>query len=319
MSYPGFSTVLDQCLGVSPAETVLLLTDELTDSAVVDRLVAAIERRGGVPEIATIPLPRLPGSEPPPVTAAALLTVDAAIELTSMFIGSNRARREANAVGVRYLAMPAVVLDTFRVGGPLDVDFDALASTASAVGAAWTAGSRFRLTSAAGTDISGSVVGRPGRVLHGIARGAGEYMAPPDIEAGTAPVEGTVSGTVVIDADLLFMGPGPLTDPVVVHLAEGLIVGLEGPQKDRLASMIARCDDSRMDNLAEVSLGLNPSGTICGVPMETESALGTAHVAFGNSIAYGGTVNAVAHLDCVMAAATLEVDGNVVMSEGELL
>ena len=35
------------------------------------------------------------------------------------------------------------------------------------------------------------------------------------------------------------------------------------------------------------------------------------------SIAYGGTVNAVAHLDCVMAAATLEVDGDVIISQGE--
>ena len=41
-----------------------------------------------------------------------------------------------------------------------------------------------------------------------------------------------------------------------------------------------------------------------GVPMETESARGTAHVALGNSIAYGGTVDAIAHLDCVMQDAT---------------
>ena len=43
--------------------------------------------------------------------------------------------------------------------------------------------------------------------------------------------------------------------------------------------------------------------------METESALGTAHIALGNSIAYGGIVPAVAHLDCVMRDATLTLDG----------
>ena len=48
----------------------------------------------------------------------------------------------------------------------------------------------------------------PGRVLHGLAREDGDYMAPPDIEAGTAPVETSSEGTVVVDADLLFMGPG---------------------------------------------------------------------------------------------------------------
>ncbi len=52
--------------------------------------------------------------------------------------------------------------------------------------------------------------------------------------------------------------------------------------------------------------------------METESALGTAHIALGNSIAYGGDVDAVAHLDCVMKDATLELDGRPVMVAGEL-
>ena len=82
--------------------------------------------------------------------------------------------------------------------------------------------------------------------------------------------------------------------------------------------MIQRCADDQMANLAEVSVAFNPNGTICAVPMETESARGTAHVALGNSIAYGGRVNAVAHLDCVMRDATLELDGAVVMSEGSV-
>lgn len=319
MSHPGFATVLDQCLAVLSEEKVLLLTDDLTDTRVTEALVSGIEQRGAVSTVITLPRALLPGAEPPEHAAASLLEADAAIELTSMFIGSSRARQAASLAGVRYLAMPAVVLDTFRVDGPLDVDFDALTSTASAVGTAWDVGSKFHLTSVAGTDLSGSIVGRPGRVLTGIARNAGDYMAPPDIEAGTAPVEGTVSGVAVIDADLLFMGVGPLPEPVVVHFENGLMVGVEGAYKDRLEIMIERCRDARMSNLAEVSMGLNPGGSICGVPMETESALGTAHIALGNSIAYGGTVDAVAHLDCVMSAATLEVDGEVIISQGELL
>jgi leucyl aminopeptidase (aminopeptidase T) len=51
--------------------------------------------------------------------------------------------------------------------------------------------------------------------------------------------------------------------------------------------------------------------------METESALGTAHIALGNSIAYGGTVDAIAHLDAVMQEATLELDGHAVLVAGQ--
>ena len=311
--------MLDRCLAVRPGEQVMLLTDDGTDGDVVERLVAGIEARRGVPVVSRIPMPPLPGSEPPSTVAAAMREAGAVIELTSLFIGSSQARRTATQAGVRYLAMPGVRLETFRDDGPLAVDFDAIRGDAEHIGDAWGEASTFRLTTPAGTDLRGSVQGRPGRVLHGLARDDGDYMAPPDIEAGTAPVEVSSEGTVVIDADLLFMGQGPLPSPVALVFAGGELVATEGEEAGRLREMLARCADDRMRNLAEVSMAFNPSGTVCGVPMETESARGTAHIALGNSIAYGGTVDAVAHLDCVMRDATLELDGRPVMAEGELV
>jgi len=316
MSTDGFDGVLDQCLGVRPGEQVVLLTDGGTDDGVVTRLLEALAARDGIPLVARMPAPHLPGAEPPGAVAAMMLAAGAVIELTSVFIGSSLARRNATGRGVRYLAMPGVRVETFRPGGPLDVDFERLRADAERVGRAWGSAREFRLTSRGGTDLRGSVEGRPGRVLHGMAREPGAYMAPPDIESGTAPVEGTASGTVVIDGDLLFMGEGPLADAVVLHIEDGQMAGIEGPERARLTSMLARCADDRMANLAEVSVAFNPAGTICSVPMETESARGTAHIALGNSIAYGGEVNAVAHLDCVMRDATLELDGRAVMIEG---
>jgi leucyl aminopeptidase (aminopeptidase T) len=316
MSTDGFDGLLDQCLGVRQGEQVVLLTDGGTDDGVVNRLLEAVAARDGIPLVARMPAPHLPGAEPPGAVAAMMLEAGAVIELTSLFIGSSLARRNATERGVRYLAMPGVRVETFRPGGPLDVDFERLRADAERVGRAWASAREFRLTSRGGTDLRGSVEGRPGRVLHGMAREPGAYMAPPDIESGTAPVEGTASGTVVIDGDLLFMGPGPLADAVALQVEDGRMVGIEGPERARLTSMLERCADERMANLAEVSVAFNPAGTICSVPMETESARGTAHIALGNSIAYGGEVNAIAHLDCVMRDATLELDGRAVMIEG---
>jgi leucyl aminopeptidase (aminopeptidase T) len=201
----------------------------------------------------------------------------------------------------------------------LAVDFDAIRGDAERVGAAWGDATTFRLTTPAGTDLRGSVEGRPGRVLHGLAREDGDYMAPPDIEAGTAPVETSSEGIVVVDADLLFMGHGPLPSPVGLRFEAGELTGVEGEESGRLHEMLGRCADERMANLAEVSMAFNPAGRVCGVAMETESSRGTAHIALGNSIAYGGTVDAVAHLDCVMRDATLELDGRPVMVAGVLV
>src|SRR5260370_12093307 len=210
--------------------------------------------------------------------------------------------------------MPGVVVDTFRPGGPLDVDFEQLRSEAERGGRAWDAGQQFRLSTPGGTDLRGSVADRPGRVLHGIATEPGAYMAPADVESGTAPVEGTACGVGVVDGELLFMGRGPLREPVVLQVDDGQVVGIEGAERDRLIRMLERCADAQMSNLAEVSVAFNPAGTICSVPMETESTPGSAHVALGNSVAYGGLVNAVSHLDFGMRAATLELAGPAVMT-----
>lgn len=307
--------VLDRCLGVQAGEEVVLLVDHRSAADVVAGLRRALDERNCTTTVVEVPLAELPGQEVPRPAAHAIRHSAATIELTSLFLGSNQARRAATAAGSRYLAMPGVRLDTFRPGGPLDVDFDDLRSGAEAVGDLWTSARSFTLTTPAGTHLTGSIVDRPGRVLHGICRGAGGYMAPPDIEAGTAPVEGTTNGIAVIDGDLLFMGQGPLREPVVLEFEEGRLIGVSGPERHRLLGMLERCDDERMTNLAEVSLGLNPAGHVCDVAMETESAYGTAHIALGNSLAYGGTVNAVAHLDCVMREASLQLDGQTVELE----
>lgn len=311
--------VLDTCLGVRAGERVVLLVDPETDPLVRDALRAGLEARRAEPILHELPRYPVPGTEPPSATAEALLAADAAIELTSTFIGSSTARREATDAGRRYLAMPAVTADTFRLGGPYDVDFDGLVSTTQALATAWEQATTYRIVTPGGTDLSGSVQGRKGRALTGVARNPGDYMAPPDVESGTAPVEGSSQGVVVIDGDFLFMGRGPVEQPVSLTIRDGALVAIEGGEGARLEEMIARCADPRMTNLAEVSVGLNPQGSVCGVPMETESTKGSAHVAFGNSISYGGTVAAVAHLDCVMRDATVYLDGVPRIVGGELV
>ena len=64
-----------------------------------------------------------------------------------------------------------------------------------------------------------------------------------------------------------------------------------------------------MRSLAEVSIGLNPFSRPGGSALELEGILGGAHVAVGNNLAYGGSVEARSHIDCVLLEATLFLDG----------
>ena len=311
--------LLGQCAALRAGENVVIVTDDAADQEIVALFVREIRARQGNVITCRMAPPILPGQEPPATIAAAMRSADLILELTSKFIGSSRARVAACEAGARYLTMPGYAWAILRDDGPFAVDFAEIRPRATKIAERWTAAERYHLTSPAGTDLRGSIAGRKGRVLHGIAAEPGSYMAPPDIEAGLAPVEGSSDGDVVIDGALLFMYDQPLPSPVILKIREGRVTEIEGEYAHYLTEMIDLCRDERMTNLAEVSLGLNPKATINGIPLESEAALGTAHIAMGNSIAYGGTVPAVAHLDLVMRDVTLRLDDAIVIDKGRVL
>ncbi len=72
-------------------------------------------------------------------------------------------------------------------------------------------------------------------------------------------------------------------------------------------------------NLAELGIGTNEKAILTGNILEDEKILGTAHVAFGASAAIGGNVQVPVHLDCVVMRPTVELDGEALVRDGELL
>jgi leucyl aminopeptidase (aminopeptidase T) len=114
---------------------------------------------------------------------------------------------------------------------------------------------------------------------------------------------------VVIDGSLLFLGPDQLAAPVELRFEDGLLAGIAGPDAWRLEDALARAGADSMRNLAEVSIGLNPLSRPGGSALELEGIVGSAHVALGNNVAYGGRIDAPSHIDCVMLDATIALDG----------
>jgi leucyl aminopeptidase (aminopeptidase T) len=97
---------------------------------------------------------------------------------------------------------------------------------------------------------------------------------------------------------------------VELRFDAGRLIDVGGPEGWRLADALERSGDEGMWNLAEVSIGLNPHSRPGGSPLELEGIVGGAHVAVGNNVAYGGSVDARSHIDCVLLAATLSLDGD---------
>jgi leucyl aminopeptidase (aminopeptidase T) len=304
------------CAGVEADERTLIVTDTAADPGIADAMRGVLRTLGA--EVVTVEYPPadLPGDEPPAAVSAAMLEADVIFELTSVFVGSCPARRAACEKGARYLTVPGLTWTTLRPGGPFAADFHGLGEHAQRLAERFDAASEFELTSPGGTSLRGSFEGRRGRPLWGIADTAGGYAAPPDVEVGASPVEGSAEGTVVVDGSLLFLGPDQLASPVELRFASGRLVDVAGPDAWRLTDALERSGDERMWVLAEVSIGLNPHSRPGGSALELEGIVGGAHVAVGNNVAYGGSNDARSHIDCALLSATLVLDGEAVDPHG---
>ncbi len=77
--------------------------------------------------------------------------------------------------------------------------------------------------------------------------------------------------------------------------------------------------DINVYNIAQLSFGLNPLCQMQGVMLEDEGVYGTSHIGIGTSSLLGGTVKAKMHYDVIMWNPTLELDGVVVLRDGQWL
>lgn len=72
-------------------------------------------------------------------------------------------------------------------------------------------------------------------------------------------------------------------------------------------------------NIAEFGIGTNDSARLSGVLLEDEKVMGTIHIALGNNVSMGGSVNVPIHLDGVVKKPTVWMDGKMLMKDGKLL
>ena len=314
----GAHRILQQNAGVRPGELVLIVTD-FEKASLATILASAAMSLGAEPLVVTM-LPRtVDGQEPPPAVAASLMHADVVCSLVAKSITHTHAIKAALAGGARVVGLTAFVEDQL-IGGGIDADFEALTPLCRRVGALLAEATAARVTTPAGTALTMSLEGRPGNVHRGIVRNPGEFTTVPNAESSTSPVEGTADGTIVADASLPYYDIGLLQEPIVMQVKRGMITELTGGSQARvIAAMMAAQKDPNVYNIAQLSFGLNPKCRIRGVMLDDEGAYGTCHIGIGTSIMLGGEVKTPMHYDVLMWKPTLELDGKVVLRDGDWL
>lgn len=302
-----------ECLGVSAADRVLVVCNA-AQRAIADALVAAATPSGAAATLLEYPETTRHGEEPPADVAEAMLGATAILAPTTFSVSHTRARIAATAAGARVATLPGVTEDMFRRTMP--VDYAELRRVCGAIAARFTAASTCRVTTAAGTDLTLSLAGRDGRSDDGDLRRPGVLGNLPAGEGYIAPVETEGDGVLVVDACLA--GHGLLREPCRVTVENGQAVAAEGEAAEwLLATLDAGGPTGRL--VAELAIGTNPRATLTGLILEDEKAVGTVHVAFGTNASIGGANQSAVHIDGVIHAPTVDLDGETVMRDGRLL
>jgi len=175
-----------------------------------------------------------------------------------------------------------------------------------------------RITTPEGTDLTIDLTGRPAFGLSGFAREPGQFSGLPDGEAAIAPLEGRTEGVLV--NPYLIEKIGPVTEPFRLVVAGGRIVRVEGgAQAQALHEILERKDAGARNFAAELALGTNPACRLIPKSREVKKRLGQAHVALGDNLSLGGTVESAIHLDIILTRPTVLLDGVAVIDDGEPL
>ena len=306
-------TVVRQCMGISPGEEVLVVCNPVTEEIGALMRIEA-QGDGADATLAVISERDSAAAEPPQAVAAAMAAADVVLAPTIQSLSHTAARKAASEAGVRIGTLPGVTEE--MLGRLMTGDLDEIRRRGWAVVTALNRGSEARITCRHGSDLRIGLQGRMGIVDAGELGNKGAFGNLPCGEGFIAPVEGTTEGTLVVDGSIAEIGL--LDTPVSLTVREGNLVEATGNDGGRLMELLTEHGEDGT-NVAELGIGTNEEAILTGNILEDEKILGTCHVAFGASAAIGGTVQVPVHLDCVVLEPTVEIDGETIVSGGDLL
>jgi leucyl aminopeptidase (aminopeptidase T) len=300
-------------MGISPGEEVLVVCNPVTEEIGALMRIEA-QGDGADATLAVISERDSAAAEPPRAVAAAMAAADVVLAPTIQSLSHTAARKAASEAGVRIGTLPGVTEE--MLGRLMTGDLDEIRRRGWAVVTALNRGTEARITCRHGSDLRIGLQGRMGIVDAGELGNKGAFGNLPCGEGFIAPVEGTTEGTLVVDGSIAEIGL--LDTPVSLTVREGNLVEATGNDGGRLMELLTEHGEDGT-NVAELGIGTNEEAILTGNILEDEKILGTCHVALGASAAIGGTVQVPVHLDCVVLEPTVEIDGETIVSGGDLL
>ena len=301
-------------MGLQPGERVAIVMDEPC-KVIGLAMIRTVKELGNEVTVAEIPPRKTHGEEPPADVAAMMQTVDVVLCQTSKSMTHTDAKRSAQSRGVRIATLPGVTEE--MMVRCMNADYRKIAELTNKLGDLMERTRVVRVTTSLGTDLRMPIGGRKALRSHGLFREKGQGGNLPTGEAFVAPLESRSEGVAVIDGSMA--GIGILATPIHVTVRDGFAHDISGgAEAKRLIDLLA-IHGELSRNLAEFGIGTNEMARITGVILEDEKVLGTIHIAFGDNVTMGGSVNVQSHLDGLITSPTVWFDETMILKAGKLL
>ncbi|MBT4351905.1 aminopeptidase [archaeon] len=201
----------------------------------------------------------------------------------------------------------------------LDLDYEKLWEEHRYIKKKLDMASEIIIKTAAGTDLVININGVMGRSADGfyIDHGTGGNL--PAGEVYIAPNANNTYGKVVIDGSSRNIDGTILTEnnPITLTIEDGTIIDIDDPSEEKLLQKSIHWAESIMPNnlasrqIGEFGIGLNPKAKLIGCTLLDEKVRGTAHIAIGNNLWFGGVNDSPIHIDQVFKNPIIKIDGEV--------
>lgn len=309
------SNVFKKCLNLQKNEKVLIVTnkDKLATEAAIFFQVA--KNLTDNLTLAVIESLHHHGDQPEPELADLLKTQNVAVLVTTYSLSHTQARKNASEAGVRIASLPGITTDIILRTLSYDY-FDQVSKLSKNIAGLLTMADQARLTSPSGTDLQFSLKGRDAHADTGIYANPGDFGNLPAGEGFVAPVEGKTQGVAVFDgafADTF------IDQPIKITFDKGVAVKIEGGLGARQLEITLNTLGQDSRHVAELGVGTNKNCKLESSLLEVEKVYGTAHVAIGNNKHFGGQIDTPYHADGVILKPTLELDGKIILKDGEFV
>lgn len=303
------------CMGVKRNENILVISDEFKREIGYSLHKNAL-RMGFKSLYVEMKSGKVDGEEPPNEIAELMKNFDVIFCPTNKSLTHTDARRDASALGARIATFPGITKEVMIRG--MNADYKKISKLSLKLKKILENGSKVRITTVLGTDLSFSIKGRNILASKGLFHKKGESGNLPTGETFLAPLEGTANGVFIVDGSMAGLGLIKNTN-LKIKVKNGYAVKITGGHLAKKLNKMLDLVGKNARNIAEFGIGTNDSAKLSGVLLEDEKVLGTVHIALGNNTSMGGKVNIPIHLDGVIKKTTVYLDEKILMDQGKLL